>query len=299
MRNCPALELDFTHLAAGGALVVVVAAAAWWRGLKPSNERDWRPEVARLATAEVEGDRVTVKNVRNFRYRSVEDFDERWEARTYDLAKLEGLDVFFIDWGAPLINHTILSWSFAGGQHLAISVEVRKRKDQEYSALKALFRQFELVYVVATEEDVIRLRTNYRRREETYLYRLRTSKAAARALLLDFLRAINRIARRPLWYNAVAANCTTVIRERVIHAGGKLPLTWRLFANAYLPEFLYRRRLLDTSRPFAELKAMSHINERARKIGEGEDFPARIREGLPMPSFAPADTMSNNHPKGG
>lgn len=259
--------------------------------------------MARLATAEIEGDRVTVRNVRNFRYRSVEDFDERWEVRTYDLGKLEGLDVFFIDWGAPLINHTILSWSFAGGQHLAISVEVRKRKDQEYSALKALFRQFELVYVVATEEDVIRLRTNYRRGEETYLYRLRTSKAAARALLLDFLRAINRIARQPLWYNAVAANCTTVIRERVIHAGGKLPLTWRLFANAYLPQFLYRRRLLDTSRPFEELKAMSHINPRARSIGEAEDFSAKIRDGLPMPAFgseAPgAGTMPKIHPKGG
>ena len=297
------MELDFTHVVAGGAVLVAAAAAAWWRGLKPSNDRDWRPEVARLATAEIEGDRVTVRNVRNFRYRSVEDFDERWEVRTYDLGKLEGLDVFFIDWGAPLINHTILSWSFAAGQHLAISVEVRKRKDQEYSALKAFFRQFELVYVVATEEDVIRLRTNFRRREETHLYRLRTSKAAARALLLDFLQAINRIARRPLWYNALLANCTTVIRERVIHAGGKLPLTWRLFANAYLPEFLYRRRLLDTSRPFEELKAMSHINLRARSIREDEDFSAKIREGLPMPVFgseAPgAGTMPKIHPKGG
>jgi hypothetical protein len=132
---------------------------------------------------------------------------------------------------------------------------------------------------------VIKLRTNFRRHEETYLYRLRTSRAAARALLLDFVRAINAIARRPRWYNALVANCTTVIRARVIHAGGRLPLTWRLFANAYLPEFLYRRGLFDTSRPFEELKAMSHINERARRIGEGEDFSARIREGLPMPGF--------------
>jgi hypothetical protein len=260
-----------------------------WLRRRPSNDRDWRPDVARLATAQVQGDRVTVKNVRNFRYRTVDDYDERWEVRTYDLERLDGLDVFFVDWGAPLINHTILSWSFADGRHLAISVEVRKRRDQAYSPLKSLFRQYELVYVVADEADVIKLRTNYRKDEETYLYRLRTSKAAARALLLDFLAALNEIARQPLWYNALSANCTTTIRQRVIRAGGKLALSWRLLANAYLPEYLYRQRLFDTSRPFAELKAMSYINERARAAGEGEgeDFSAAIRRGLPMPPLQP------------
>jgi hypothetical protein len=268
--------------------VLAALFVAWWRQLRPSNERDWRPEVARLATAELQGGRVTVRNVRNFRYRAVDDFDERWEVRTFDLARLDGLDVFFIDWGAPLINHTILSWSVADGQHLAISVETRKKKGQEYSAWKAFFRQYELIYVVADEADVIKLRTNFRNHEETYLYRLRTSQAAARALLLDFLGAINAVARRPLWYNALGATCTTIIRQRVIHAGGKLPLSWQLFANAYMPEFLYRRRLIDTSRPFEELKAMSWINDRARRIAEGEDFSATIREGLPMPSFVAA-----------
>jgi hypothetical protein len=252
---------------------------------RPSNDRDWRPDVARLATAEVQGERVTVKNVRNFRYRTVDDYDERWEVRTYDLERLDGLDVFFVDWGAPLINHTILSWSFADGRHLAISVEVRKRKDQAYSALKSLFRQYELVYVVADEADVIRLRTNYRKDEKTYLYRLRTSKAAARALFLDFMAALNEIARQPLWYNALSANCTTTIRRRVIHAGGKLALSWRLLANAYLPEYLYRQGLFDASRPFAELKATSYINSRARALAEDDDFSARIRDGLPMPTF--------------
>ena len=268
-------------LATAGVLVLATAlAAGWWRSLRPSNDRDWRPEVARVATSEMQGDRVTVRNVRNFRYRSVDDFEERWEERHYDLAALEGLDIFFIDWGAPLINHTILSWSFKDGQHLAVSVEVRKRKGQGYSALKALFRQFELIYIVADENDVIKLRTNYRR-EQVYLYRLRTSPAQARALLLDFLQEINVVAATPIWYNALAANCTSIIRERVIHAGGEVPWSWKLFANAYLPELLYRRGSFDTSRPFPELKAMSHVNERALAVKEGEDFSARIRKGLP------------------
>ena len=270
--------IETVAAAAGGAIVAAALAAAWWRSRKPSNDRDWRPDVARLATAEVEGERLTVKNVRNFRYRAVDDYDERWEVRSFDLERLDALDVFFVDWGAPFINHTILSWGFSDGRHLAISVEVRKRRDQGYSALRSLFRQYELVYVVADEADVIKLRTNYREREETYLYRLRVSPAAARALLLDFMSALNEMAREPRWYNALSANCTTTIRERVIRSGGKLALSWRLLANAYLPEYLYRQGLLDTGRPFAELREMSHINERARRVGEGEDFSARIRE---------------------
>ena len=121
-------------VATGAAVLVAALAVGWWMGLRPSNDRDWRRDVARLATAQVDGERVVVKNVRNFRYRTVDDFDERWEERTYDLSLLEGLDVFFIDWGPRLYNHTILSWSFADGQRLAISVEVRKRRDQGYSA---------------------------------------------------------------------------------------------------------------------------------------------------------------------
>jgi len=220
--------------------------------------------------------------VRNFSYRSVDDFDERWEERTFDLARLDALDLFVIYWGAPLIAHTIMSWSFADGGHLAISVETRKKKNQEYSAIKAFLRQYELIYVVADESDVIKLRTNYRR-EEVYLYRLRTSPAQARALLLDYVDAMNAVSREPMWYNALVANCTTIIRERVIHAGGRVPFSWRILASGYLPELLYRRGTIDTSLPFAELKAISRINDRALAAGTGEDFSARIRDGLPMP----------------
>lgn len=235
--------------------------------LRPTNHADWRPDVARLATAQVDGERVTVRNVRNFRYRSVDDFDERWEERSYDLARLDGLDVFFVDWGAPLIRHTILSWSFDGGQRLAISVEARKRKDQQYSAWRAFFRYYTMVYVVADERDVIKLRTNFRR-EQVYLYRVHTSPAGARALLLEFLDSINAIARQPLWYHALTASCTTVVRKRVLDAGGRLPFSWRYFANAYLPGYLHRRGLIDAGR---------HINERALQAGEADDFSARIR----------------------
>ena len=255
---------------------------AWWGSLAASNSRDWQVDVAREPTAEIEGDLVTVRNVRNFHYRSETDFDERWEERRLDLAKLDGLDIFFSHWGSPLIAHTIMSWSFSDGQHLAVSIETRKEKTEEYSAVAGFFRRYELIYVAADERDVVKLRTNFRG-EDVYLYRLRPTRERARAFLLDYLEAMNDLAQHPGWYNALTTNCTTTIRQRVMHAGGNLPLSWKLLANGYLPELLYQRGTLDTSLPFPELEAASRINERARAAGDRDDFSAAIRAGLPMP----------------
>ena len=268
------------HLATASAILFAALVLTWYLSKRPSNLRDWQRDVARLATAEIRGDRVTIRNLRNFSYRTRTDYDEHWEEREYDLAKVDGLDLYFVYWGAPLIAHNIMSWSFGDGRHLAISVETRKRVGQQYSAVAALFRQYELIYVVADENDVIKLRTNVRG-EQVYLYHVNTSPAAARKLLVNYLEAVNAIAREPRWYNAVTANCVSVIRQRVIHAGGKVPFSWRLFANAYLPELLYKRGQLDTSRPFEELKAISHINDKAQRLPPNADFSAGIRVGLP------------------
>ena len=268
------------HLATASAILFAALVLTWYLSKRPSNLRDWQRDVARLATAEIRGDRVTIRNLRNFSYRTRTDYDEHWEEREYDLAKVDGLDLYFVYWGAPLIAHNIMSWSFGDGRHLAISVETRKRVGQQYSAVAALFRQYELIYVVADENDVIKLRTNVRG-EQVYLYHVNTSPAAARKLLVNYLEAVNAIAREPRWYHAVTANCVSVIRQRVIHAGGKVPFSWRLFANAYLPELLYKRGQLDTSRPFEELKAISHINDKAQRLPPNADFSAGIRVGLP------------------
>lgn len=255
---------------------------AWWGSLAASNSRDWQVDVAREPSAEIQGDLVTVRNVRNFHYRSETDFDERWEERRLDLAKLDALDIFFSHWGSPLIAHTIMSWSFEDGQHLAVSIETRKEKTEEYSAVAGFFRQYELIYVAADERDVVKLRTNFRN-EDVYLYRLRPTRERARAFLVDYLEAMNELAQNPGWYNALTTNCTTTIRQRVMHAGGNLPLSWKLLANGHLPELLYERGSFDTSMPFEELKAASRINERARAAGESDDFSAAIRAGLPLP----------------
>jgi hypothetical protein len=262
------------------ALFPVIVVALWWTAIPASNTRDWTPDVARTARATFDGSRVTIENVRNFKYRSETDYDQRWETRTYNLDQIKGVDLFLSFWGPTEIAHTIVSWDFDDGQHLAISIETRKVKGQSYSAIRGFFRQYELYYVVADERDLVGLRTNYRG-EEVYLYRLRASAAQARALLVDYLTEVNQLADHPEWYNALTQNCTTTIRGHVQNIGAGGNLDWRLLANGHVDELLYERGQIDTSLPLADLRARSNITEKAKAADDNTDFSARIREGLP------------------
>jgi len=250
----------------------------WWLSIAPSNERNWLPEVARLPLARVEGDIVTIHNVRNFEYRSDTDFTERWETRSYNLSKIKGVDLFISRWGSPLIAHTFVSWDFEGGPPLTISIETRKEVGESYSAILGFFRQFELYYVVSTENDVARVRTDFRG-ENVYLYRVRGTPEKARALLLDYLKSVNALHETPAWYNALKHNCTTSIRQHVQHVAPR-PWDWRVLVNGYLDEAGYEHGTLNNSMPFDELRRRSHINERAKAAGRN-DYSERIRDGLP------------------
>jgi hypothetical protein len=258
----------------------VVAVALWWMSIPPSNTRDWTPDVARTARASFYGGRVTIQNVRNFNYRSESDYDQRWETRAYDLDRIRGVDLFLSFWGPTQIAHTIVSWDFDDGQHLAVSIETRKEKGESYSALRGFFRQYELYYVVADERDLVGLRTNYRG-EQVYLYRIRIPAQQARALLIDYLNEVNRLTNHPQWYNALTQNCTTTIRGHAQNIGASGNLDWRLLANGRLDQLLYERSQIDTSIPFADLRARSNITEKAKAAGYSSDFSLRIRQGLP------------------
>ncbi len=268
------------------ALGAFALALVWFLSLAPSNTGDWQPDVSQLAYGEVNGDILTLHNVRDFVYRNETDYTEHWETRSYDLAKLDGLDMYFSHWGSPLIAHTIMSWDFSDGQHLAISIETRKVTGQEYSAVAGFFRQFPIYYVAADERDVIGLRTNFRN-ENVWLYRLSAPPENARLLLLDYLRSMNDLVERPEWYNAFSDNCTTSIQRHVrhIHPDGP-PVDWRLLVNGYLDQLLYERGTLDTSLPFAELRKVSNIDARAKAAGQSPEFSELIREGLPDPRAA-------------
>ncbi len=267
------------------ALLVFLAVFAviliWWLLIPASNNRDWQPDVKVLPSAEIKGNLLTVHNIRNCSYRSETDYTPSYYDKTFDLSKLKGADLFICFWGSPLIAHTIMSFCFEGDQYLAISIETRKEKGEEYSAVKGFFKQYELIYILGDERDLVRLRTNFRK-ETVYLYRLTAPPALVREVLLSYLKSVNRLNTRPEWYNALTENCTTAIRGHTApYTHGKL--SWKLIVNGYLDEMLYERKAVDTSMPLEQLKALSKINDRALKAGNGDDFSVKIREGLPNP----------------
>jgi hypothetical protein len=265
-----------------GFVVLFGVFALWWSSVAPRNDRDWQPDVARTAHVDVDGDRLTITNVRNFDYRSETDYTEHWETRTFDLSRLNGLDLFMSYWGSPSIAHTIMSWDFNDGQHLAISIETRKEKGEEYSPIAGFFKQYEIYYVVADERDVIRLRTNYRK-EEVHLYPMRTPISRARHILMDYVTSINALDDQAAWYNAGTANCTTSITRHIRQVGVVFPFDWRLFVNGHLDEMLYEKGVIDTTHPFPEVHQRSIVDVRAQAADQDPQFSARIREGLVRP----------------
>lgn len=258
--------------------MIVIVIMIWWFSIQPRQFRDWKTEVSLIPHAVIEGDVVTIHNVRNFDYRTETDFTPRYEMRRLDLKNLKGMDVFINYWGSPYMAHPIVSYDFGPDGRVCFSIETRPEKGEAYSALGGLYRQFELTYVVADERDVIRVRSNYRKGEDVYLYRL--NAPLVKESFLEYVRTVNELHETPRWYNAITNNCTTAIRHQRA-AKERAPWDWRMLVNGFGDELLYERKGIDTSLPFAELKKISRVNDRAKAADKDVDFSEKIRAGLP------------------
>jgi len=270
-----------TRLGFVAAFAVVLV---YWLLMPPSNNRDWQPDLATLASAEIAGDKITIHNIRNCDYRTETDFTCSYYDKTFDLTKLKNLDFYLVYWGSPKIAHTMMSFDFEGQGSVCFSIETRKEKGEDYSTVKGFFRQYEIIYVVADERDLVRLRTNYReggKGEDVYLYRLNVSPEFNRKVFLSYLSEVNRLKERPEWFNALTENCTTSIRKHTMPYLPNAHPDWRIIVNGYIDEMLYERKRLDTSLPFAELKKRSYINPKAKPADKSPDFSQLIRVGLP------------------
>jgi len=262
------------------SVCIFALVVAWWLSIPPSNHRDWQPDVAVLPSATFAGNMVTIHNIRNCDYRSESDYTCHYYDRTFDLGRLKSVDLFLVYWGSPYIAHTMFSFGFEGQGQVCFSIETRKERGEEYSSVKGFFKQYELTYVVADEQDVVRLRTNYRK-EDVYLYRLKAEPELIRKVFLDYLRQVNRIHDRAEWYNALTSNCTTNIRGHTAPYAHNARFDWRIIVNGFVDEMMYERGTVDTSLPFAELKKLSYINPKAQRADGDSDFSRRIRMGLP------------------
>ena len=256
----------------------------WYFSLAPRNDRDWSPDVARLAHAELDGNSVTVRNVRNFTYRSESDCTPAWEDRTYDLDRLRTIDVMLVYWGSRAIAHAMVSFDFDDGQYLACSIETRKQRGESYSTIQGFFRQYELTYVFADERDVVRLRTNFRH-EDVYLYRTRATPQQARAIFLSYLDAANKLRTEPQWYNALTSNCATSLLPHARAGGGKGEMSIDVLLSGHAARQAYRNGVIDTSMPLEQLETLSRINDVAARTPDGDtDFSKKIRASLPQPA---------------
>jgi hypothetical protein len=268
-----------TLLAFLGVFAVVLF---FYSRIRPSNNREWSADVARLPTATIDGDLVTFRNIRDSEYRTAEDFTPRYYDRTFDIRKLASADLVVSYWAGEAIAHIFVSFGFGDQGHIAISAETRKEKGEGYSTLAGFFRNYELIYLLGDERDLIRVRTNYRRPEErVYLYRLHPPRENLVRFFTDYVETLQRLEREPEFYNTLTTNCATNFFIHTRANPKAPPWSWQILASGYIPEYAYKLGAVDTALPFDELKRRSLVNDAAHEADEDADFSRRIREGRP------------------
>jgi hypothetical protein len=237
--------------------LTIAAVVVWFRLLEPQANRNWVVGLDVLPRVRIDGNQVVIQNYRNFEYDAVGRATPRYETRTFDLAKLQGLDYYLSHWSGPIMAHTLAGFAFSDDDYLMISVEARRQAWQSYSPLWGLFRAYEITYVLGDRRDIVRLRTN--RGERVLRYRLQVPVEQVRDLLVDYLMRAEALATHPKWYNSVTSNCTTNLFYHR-HRRTRWWLYPQIFLNGLSARALYRRGFLDRTVPFAELEAQAEIH---------------------------------------
>ena len=266
-----------------------------WLLRKPSNDRDWTPENAVAPRVEIDGDRIVVRGVRCFRYRSTRDYDPAWEDREYRLDALDSLDFFIAPFSLRRgsdreggVAHTFVSFGF-GGEHLAVSIEVRRTRGKSYNPLHGLFRCFELIYVFADERDAVGVRTAYTR-SNVYLYPVNASRDKMRSMFIEMAMRANELHEKPEFYNTLCNTCTTnLVRHVNTISPGRIPWSPYVLLPGYSTRLLYRLGLIGTDAPLEEITERARISDEAGAALDDADFSELIRgRGQSRPGNQPA-----------
>ncbi len=255
----------------------------WVVSLQPSNDRNWRVEVAREPSVTREGDLATIRNIRNFKYRTQDDFDVAYYDKTVDLSKLDSVDLVMCYWdGNTEIAHTMLSFGFEGKDYICLSVEIRREQGEEWGAIPGIYRQFEVIYILADDRDLINLRTSYRG-EDIYIYRMQLPQSEIRQYFEVVLRNVDELSREPEYYDTLKYNCSSslTLMAEELWPDRPRPKGLRALFNGHTDENAYANGRLFTDLPFDELKKQSYITKIGSEHRDAPDFSQKIREGRP------------------
>lgn len=259
-------------------LVSFILSLAIYFSIQPSNDRNWNNDQAVLPYSVFNGDTVDVKNIRNFTYASTTEYSVAYYDKTFVLSELNSVDYIVEPFGSIGAAHTFLSFGFEGGSHLAISIEIRKEVGESFSPLKGLLRQYEIMYVIADERDVVKLRTNYRK-DAVYLYPVTTSKEHMRTLFVDMLTRANELKDKPEFYNTLTNNCTTNIASHVNNITPKrIPWDIRLLLPENSDVLAKEIGLIAQDMTIEEAREKYQINEKAERFADDPDFSRKIRK---------------------
>lgn len=263
-------------------LVVITATIVAYTALifivRPSNDRDWALDQAILPYAEINGNQVSVHNIRNFSYTGTHDYTPNYYDKTFDLDKIKNV-YFVVEPFSGYVGaaHTFLSFEFDGDQFVSISVEIRKEKGESFSAVKGVLRQYELMYVIADERDVIKLRSNYRK-DKVFVYPIKTTSEKMHAVFLSTVERANKLKAEPEFYNTLFSNCTTNIAKHVNQISPKrIPWSITFLLPADADKYVYDLGLIDNALPFDETRVAHFINDLAVKYADSPDFSLKIR----------------------
>ncbi|NOQ14878.1 MAG: DUF4105 domain-containing protein [Methyloprofundus sp.] len=255
-----------------------------WNNMQPSNDRHWLPSVAKLPYAINKANTVEIYNIRNFDYRTEHDFSANYYHKTYNLDELESMDFLLSYWGGGTkVAHTILSFGFKNGDYLAVSAETRVEEGEPQELIQGFFNQYEMIYILADERDIIRLRTNFRKQEpeEVFLYPTTLNKEKVRQVFEVIIARVNKLYQSPEFYNTLTQNCYTTLRADVrTIAPPKNRFDWRILANGYADKMLYENGNMDTDLSFSAAKQYFHINQYVSDDNDAEDFSLKIRPNL-------------------
>ncbi|MGE8540859.1 MAG: DUF4105 domain-containing protein [Acinetobacter sp.] len=255
----------------------------WYFGLEARQDRQWAPEVSKILHYEQRGDLVTLHNIRNFDWHADGSYTERWETRQFDLSKITGVNIITSYWMGPKIAHTLVSFDFTDRQPLTFSIEIRKEKNEDFSAIGGFFRKYELSLVAADEKDIVYTRSNIRG-EQVYFFPVNMPQFERKALFEEYLHKADHLAAHPKWYNTLTSNCTTLVFDMVQAVSPQqLPMDYRLFASGYLPNYLYDLHAVSHQWDMKTWYQRAHINPRVSgyKQISSADYSKLARKGLP------------------